>query len=835
MPRETTSRRAVLSAIESVDAISELSSRDGDHFNHELDLEVVVYGRNYNGKRVGPYVHLFSFDAGEVIVNEGEWGGNSFFILVEGKADVLLRTANGEVRVREIGPGTQFGEMSVLAGVPRAATVRVSADGSAQVLEIERPALRLLRKLPKFSEHLDAEYRNNGRSATLQNLQALTSLEPPLIQQLESVSQFRIYSKGHILFSQGEQVRRVYLLHAGWAKLKSNLNDSEVFAGANSSFGIEGLSQAVVWDKSCILQSRSEVLEISITKLQNLPVLRKRLAEELSGVSPQPAQQELSSELPVVAAQKRLIETGLADATNLLVMDMDLCIRCGNCSLACHKVHGQTRLVRRGLHIGRPMHVRPAPSAEQSLLAPAVCLHCQDPECLTGCPTGAIQRLPGGEVDIDSKTCIGCGDCAAQCPYNAISMVPRKPAAGQHRSSLWSGLFSLGAEALPAPVEQTDDLLAVKCNLCAHTPLNPEGTAIQAYSCEENCPTGALLRVSPDTYFPEIRILEGRRVVRAGKGAQLRRTVKDHSLRLAHVTGILVTLMCAIALGFAVYSYGLESSVFSEWIDWLNLRWITGIGGLLVMIFVMAYPLRRQIYRRRAGPLRYWMLAHAYAGLIGAIVLIVHGGTDAGGALTTTLAVTFDLVILTGLFGIACYYIVPRILTRIEEQPLLIEDLELRRDELWQAMQANLGGASTATREYVESALFPRLFSMRYLFGTFVSSSSLETSIATEIERLRAISTSSHSELHTELQSIEKMARELVILRRVDALIALHRLLKVWIVPHVVTTALMLALMLVHIVQVVYFAGAIRSAIGNAEQISNHSQRPEPRPAPHRE
>ena len=203
MPRETTSRRAVLSAIESVDAISELSSRDGDHFNHELDLEVVVYGRNYNGKRVGPYVHLFSFDAGEVIVNEGEWGGNSFFILVDGKADVLVRTGNSEVRVREIGPGTQFGEMSVLAGVPRAATVRVSAAAGAQVLEIERPALRLLRKLPKFSEHLDAEYRNNGRSATLQNLQALTSLEPALIQQLESVSLFRIYSKGHIPLQSG--------------------------------------------------------------------------------------------------------------------------------------------------------------------------------------------------------------------------------------------------------------------------------------------------------------------------------------------------------------------------------------------------------------------------------------------------------------------------------------------------------------------------------------------------------------------------------------------------------------------------------------------------------
>ena len=398
-------------------------------------------------------------------------------------------------------------------------------------------------------------------------------------------------------------------------------------------------------------------------------------------------------------------------------------------------------------------------------------------------------------------------------PHSVLTMPSQWSRANRARDriDLHSGVdcLVLARQALPAPVEQTDDLLAVKCNLCAHTPLNPEGTAIQAYSCEENCPTGALLRVNPDTYFPEIRILEGRRVVRAGKGAQLRRTVKDHSLRLAHVIGILVTVMCAIALGFAAYRYGLESRVFSAWIAWLNLRWITGIGGLLVMIFVMAYPLRRQIYRRRAGPLRYWMLAHAYAGLIGAIVLLVHGGTDAGGALTTTLAVTFDLVILTGLFGIACYYIVPRILTRIEEQPLLIEDLELRRDELRKEMQANLGRVGAATREYVESALFPRLFSMRYLFGTFISSSSLETRIATEIEGLRAIATSKgskHSELHKDLQSIEKMVRELVILRRVDALIALHRLLKVWIVPHVVTTALMLALMFVHIVQVVYFA-----------------------------
>ncbi len=42
-------------------------------------------------------------------------------------------------------------------------------------------------------------------------------------------------------------------------------------------------------------------------------------------------------------------------------------------------------------------------------------------------------------------------------------------------------------------------------------------------------------------------------------------------------------------------------------------------------------------------------------------------------------------------------------------------------------------------------------------------------------------------------------------LRRIDALCYLHRLLKLWVAPHVFFTSLMLILMVVHIVQVVYF------------------------------
>src|SRR5258708_4748079 len=146
-------------------------------------------------------------------------------------------------------------------------------------------------------------------------------------------------------------------------------------------------------------------------------------------------------------------------------MHMDLCIRCGNCSFACEKVHGQSRLVRRGIHIERTPQVKT--QKLQHLLVPEVCIHCQDPECLTGCPTGAIARLAHGQIDIEAATCTGCTACARLCPYNAISMIQENPLA-QAQPGFGSQLASwlgLRPPILPQSVVVTkkDDLIAVKC------------------------------------------------------------------------------------------------------------------------------------------------------------------------------------------------------------------------------------------------------------------------------------------------------------------------------------------------------------------------------------
>ena len=792
MPQETTKHTAVLEALKSIEAIADLVATHEGHYDYEVDLEVIVYGRNYNGKKVGPYVRLLTYSPGEEIIHEGEWGGNAFYFVVNGRVEVYVQGAGGETKVAYIPAGAQFGEMSVLAGGTHASTVRAPRDEPAQVLEVRRPALRLLRKLPKFGEALDITYRRYGRAITLQGLGAATHLSDEVIKPLEAVSQFRIYSKRHVLFRAGEPIDRIYVLKSGWMRLSQgtqSLNVSaeesrnwdktveERYLGPSHCFGIEAVTRDSKWTLTGMLLGRTEVLEISVSKLRERSELRETLMTALNSLTATPNDAGQRLPLPVATAQRQLIDAGLVDGANLLVMDMDLCVRCGNCSMACHKVHGQSRLLRRGIHITRPVSLKKG-SGFQSLLHPSVCMHCKDPECLTGCPTGAIGRFAGGRVDIDARTCIGCGDCATQCPYNAISMAPREP----------------------KREEAMDDLLAIKCNLCADTRLNPPGARAPAYSCEENCPTGALLRVDPHTYFAEIGQIEGL-IFKDAKHAVARHiSHKDRGKRLVHSIGLTVAFALALSAALGIMRYTLKMPLMG---GWFNMRWLTGLVGLVGIVGLMAYPVRRQIYRRRAGPLRYWMLAHSYLGVIAGIILLLHGGARSGGALTTALMISFDLAVLTGLFGALCYFFAPRLLTKIEGQPLLLDDLTARREELADEIRAAGAAGTGESRELIERRVLPRFLSFGYLMRQYFRRENLEAmkeSARLEFEQMA--SGLSDADRDGFLKIVELAA----ISRRVDALVYLHQALKLWVAPHVLATSLMLALMLVHIIQVIYFA-----------------------------
>lgn len=821
MPREITDRGRVVEAIQNLSLTAELFEEQNGKQKYGADLEVIVQGRDYgNGKRVGPYVRLLAYDSGEEIMRQGEWGGNTFYIAVEGALEVYVREgASGRKLIGRVEQGACFGEMALLAGIERNATVSVPQGQTAVILEVTRPALRLLRKLPQFGHTLDETYRAHGFGRVLEDL-ALLSDKPvsqALADELRRSARYMVYSKNHVLCKEGQPIDRLILVKNGWVRRSRGvpfhaatpevvMGVSETigvdFLGGGNCLGLEGVTHSDQWKYSASLMARSEVLEVPLATFSSDPQLREQLAATFSAFSNAddalPLTIESVPDLNVLKSAEEEIATGIIDGANVLVMDMDLCVRCGNCSLACHKVHGQSRLLRRGIQIERPVAI--GRKRLQHALVPQVCLHCADPECLTGCPTGSIFRDPLGHVDIDAASCIGCYDCATQCPYDAISMVPRAaPAANGGFASLLKKAFSFRIDP-PVTPEPGDDVVAIKCNLCEQTSLNPPGARRKAYSCEENCPTGALVRIDPIEYFTEIGTTQG--LVFRDQTHAVGRNIhkRDPLARAWHIGGALLTIAIAVAVIVGLARNGFDGVLAGTW---LTMRWLTGLVGLFGIAAVMTYPLRKQIYRRRAGALRYWMLAHVYIGAIAGVVLLLHSGTQTGGLLTTLLYMAFDVVLFTGVVGIVAYYVAPRLMTRIEGEPLLVEDLVERRAELKTKSEEILEQSQGWLKEEIQDRIYPRFFSRGFLWQQLTQRESLKAAQARAREefkeRLTRLATAEERDLL--IAAVETA----VTARRIDALLVLHRSLRSWIPAHVISTALMLALMIVHIVQVVFF------------------------------
>ena len=203
----------------------------------------------------------------------------------------------------------------------------------------------------------------------------------------------------------------------------------------------------------------------------------------------------------------------MVEGTEVLVIDLDLCIHCNECEEACARRHGHSRMNRKGMVVG-------------NISIATACRQCQDPVCML-CSRAGIARLPSGEVYI-TDSCIGCGICAERCPYDNISIMTLEEEQASHSAGPVAPRFiegvgfitpaldfftrgagkERGRKLLPMagpaargpldihqPVDAYGEMrkkVAIKCDLCA-------GYNNQA--CVQACPTGAAIRVQPAAFF----------------------------------------------------------------------------------------------------------------------------------------------------------------------------------------------------------------------------------------------------------------------------------------------------------------------------------------------
>lgn len=411
-------------------------------------------------------------------------------IFLQDSPAILTATRNPKMS-----KGDLFGEIAALGRTPRTNTV--FADEDCELLEIRWQGLRELRlRSPALKEYVDRLYRERSLNSHLRETPMFRDLKPEELERVAAATEFLTFGTFDwhasykkltemssaerlqvepIVARAGHYPNGVFLVRSGFARLSETYNHGErtvSYLGRGQVFGFEEIAhnfrsgEQVPFQRTLRAVGYIDVLFVPTHVVEqyvlptmpagNLPVLQKVRADASRFRSSAGAGHKIDPDMLEFLVEKRFI-----NGTATMVIDMDRCTRCDDCVRACAATHNNN-----------PRFLRDGPVQGHFMIAHA-CMHCQDPVCMIGCPTGAIHRDSfGGQVVINDRTCIGCSTCANSCPYENIRMVVARDAEGMP--------FFDGATRLPIQK-------AAKCDLCVDQITGP--------ACANACPHDALIRV----------------------------------------------------------------------------------------------------------------------------------------------------------------------------------------------------------------------------------------------------------------------------------------------------------------------------------------------------
>lgn len=406
-----------------------------------------------------------------------------------GEPRVFLQDVPGvldEERTLVLRAGEMFGEIAALGRTPRTATV--VAEAGAELLEIRWQGLREIRAYsPEWKQEIDRRYRERSLTLHLAETPLFLNLPEDVLHRIADATLFETYgafdwhSSYHrgresgarrqleqepLIAREGDYPNGLLLIRSGFARVSTRYNHgerTESYLGKGQSFG---LREIVTGWRGQHVPLRHSLRALGYVDLLFIPtpvleehVLPRLTAAQLAGLQLPP---------PRTAAGARggddflefIVASRFINGRATMLIDLDRCTRCDDCVRACAATHDNN-----------PRFIRQGPEAAGVMVASA-CMHCIDPVCMIGCPTGAIHRESvEGQVAINPDTCIGCSVCAQSCPYGTIQMVELRDADG----------IPVVAEDTGAPIRR-----ATKCDLCVDQRGGP--------ACVQACPHDALLR-----------------------------------------------------------------------------------------------------------------------------------------------------------------------------------------------------------------------------------------------------------------------------------------------------------------------------------------------------
>ena len=419
--------------------------------------------------------------AGDIIFKRNDYS-TTFFFIVEGELDVLID--EDDQADAKLKAGQFFGEMALVSGRRRAGTVRASTP----CVLIETPR-RVMQKLIESVQSM-RRILNEVAIKWVVHVCIGLSLSEEELNDVASHATLKTYAAGEELFHEGDQADGLYLIQSGSVTVSRMIGGKEVvlfYVAAGNYVGEMSLVSGEPRYATVQAAVATEAVFIDAGRMSDIiarnPEIRSALdARYLQHLQDQESRQQLESTSDnngSISNQSTpsnlisfLIQQGVGEATDVLLIDESLCVRCNHCEEACASTHGgATRLDRDAGPIFANIRV------------PTSCRHCEHPHCMKDCPPDAIHRAPHGEVYIDDS-CIGCGNCQQNCPYDVIQMAVIQD---QPERSLWQMLLGIQPKTMPV-VDGTK--VAVKCDMCKDIPEGPV--------CVRACPVGAALRVNPE-------------------------------------------------------------------------------------------------------------------------------------------------------------------------------------------------------------------------------------------------------------------------------------------------------------------------------------------------
>ncbi len=130
-----------------------------------------------------------------------------------------------------------------------------------------------------------------------------------------------------------------------------------------------------------------------------------------------------------------------------------------------------------------------------------------------------------------------------------------------------------------------------------------------------------------------------------------------------------------------------------------------GIIGLLLILLLTYFGIRKRSYKSTFGTLEQWMQSHIYLGILVFVILLLHTGGRFNDQIAVTTFILVGAVVFSGVLGAILYVTIPRMLTEVESN-LTIEEISDNANQLARQMARTASGKSAPFQRIYDELIY---------------------------------------------------------------------------------------------------------------------------------